>query len=113
MSSFRSISAEALVIRDRSSNQKGKGNRGRSKSIPGFKDIKKNQFTFCKELGHWKIDCPRIKDKKKESTEANLEQVISTQAGTSRQVDRTQTHQYSRSSLLLLLLVTQVILSEY
>jgi len=31
------------------------------------------------------IDCPRIKDKKKESkTEENLAQVISTQAGTSQ-----------------------------
>ena len=30
MSSFGSISVEALVIRDRSSNQKGKDNRGRS-----------------------------------------------------------------------------------
>ena len=33
--------------------------------------------------GHWKIDCPRIKNKEPK-TEANLAQVISTQADTSQ-----------------------------
>ena len=84
-SSTSSTSAEALVIRGRSFNQKDKGVHGRSKSRPGFRDLKKNQFAFCKELGHWKVDCSRIKDKKKElKTETNLAQVINTQAGTSQ-----------------------------
>ena len=54
---------------------------------PWFRDLKKNQRAFCKEIGYWKVDCPRIKDKgkKKESkTEANLAQVVSTQGGTSQ-----------------------------
>jgi len=73
LSSHGSTSVEALAIRGRSSNRKGKGDRGRSKSRPGFKDLKKNQCAFCKELGHWKVDCPKAKGKKKElKTEANL-----------------------------------------
>jgi len=41
-SSTSSTSAEALVLRGRSSNQKGKGVRWRSKSRPGFRYHKKN-----------------------------------------------------------------------
>ena len=85
MSSHRITSAEALAVRGRSSNRKGKGDHGRSKSRPGFRDLKKNQCAFCKKLGHWKVDCPKAKDKKKKSkTEANLVQVISTHASTSQ-----------------------------
>ena len=86
-SSSSSISAEALVIRGRGSNQKGKGARGRSKSRSGFRDLKKNLCAFCKELGYWNVDCPRINDKnkgKESNTKANLAQVISTQTGTSQ-----------------------------
>jgi len=86
LSSSESTSVDALVIRGRSFNRKGKDDRGRSKSRSGFRDLKKNQCAFCKVLGHWKIDCPRINDKnKKESKiEANLAQVVSTQASTSQ-----------------------------
>ena len=52
LSSQASTSAEVLVVRDRGSYRKGKGDRERSKSRPGFRDLKKNQCTFCKELGH-------------------------------------------------------------
>jgi len=46
--------------------------------------LKKNQYAFCKEQGHWKIDCPKEKGNKKElKTKANLAQVVSTQASTS------------------------------
>ena len=65
-SSFNGTSAEALMVRSRASNRKSKGERERSKFRPSFKDLKKNQFAFCKELRHWKVDCPKIKDKKKE-----------------------------------------------
>ena len=51
-SSSSSTSTEALVVRGRGSNQKGKGVRRRSKSRPRFRDLKKNQCAFCKELGH-------------------------------------------------------------
>jgi len=47
--------------------------------------MKRNQCALCKELGHWKVDCPKVKGKKKESiTEANLAQVVSTHASTSQ-----------------------------
>ena len=41
LSSFGSTSAEALAIKGRSFNRKGKGDRGRSKSRSGFRDLKK------------------------------------------------------------------------
>ena len=83
-SSFKSTSVEVLMIKGKSSSKKGKGNHDRSKSRPSFRDLKKNQFAFSMELGHWKVDCSRIKDKKKESkTEANLAQVINIQTVTS------------------------------
>jgi len=82
--SSESTSVEALAIRGRSSNRKGKGDCGRSKSMQDFRDLKKNQYAFCKELGHWKIDCPKAKDKKKESkAEGNLALVLH------KQVDQT------------------------
>jgi len=48
LSSSEGTSAEALVIRDRSFNQKGKCDRGRSKSMPGFRDLKKNRAPSAK-----------------------------------------------------------------
>ena len=85
LSSHGSTSAEALIVRDRGSYRKGKGDRERSKSRPDFRDLKKNQCAFCKELGHWKVDYPKAKSKKKESkTEANLAQVVSTHASISQ-----------------------------
>jgi len=72
------------MVRGRGSNWKGNGERERSKFRLGFRDMKKHQCAFCKEIGHWKIDCPRIKDKKESKTEANLAQVISTQVGISQ-----------------------------
>jgi len=74
-----------LAVRGRGSYRKDKGDRGRSKYRPSFRDLKKNQCAFCKELGHWKVDCPKAKGKKKESnTEASLARVGSTNASTSQ-----------------------------
>ena len=82
--SSSSTSTDALMVRGRDSNRKGKGECERSKSRSGFRDMKKNQCAFCKEIGYWKVDCLRIKTKKKESkTEANLAQMICMQANTS------------------------------
>jgi len=83
-SSSNGTSAEALMVRGRGFNRKGKGERSKFRS--GFRDLKKHQCAFYKEKWHWKVDCPRIKDKgKKESkTEANLTQVLSTRASTSQ-----------------------------
>ena len=62
---------------------------------------------------HWKIDCPKVKGKKESKTEANLAQVISTQAGTSQAGGSDSDSSVFLFPLLLLLLITQVILSEY
>jgi len=89
-SSSSSTSAEVLVVRGKDFNQKSKGVRRRSKSRPKFRDLKKNHCTFCKDLGHWKVDCPKIKDKnqgKESKTEANLTQVINIQLSYTSQVD--------------------------
>ena len=68
-----STSAETLMVIGRDSNRKGKCERQRSEIRSGFRDLKKNQCAFYKEIGHLKVDCPRIKDKSKKSkTEANL-----------------------------------------
>ena len=84
MSSHRSTSAEALEVRGRGSYRKVKGDRERSKSRPGFRDLKKKQCAFYKELGHWKVDCPKVKGKEELKTEANLARVVSTHASTSQ-----------------------------
>ena len=115
LSSSESTSAEALAIRGRSSNRKGESDHERSKFRSSFKDLKKNQCAFYKVLGNWKIDCPKAKGKKKElKTEANLAQVVSTQAS------KYFTGRWIRlrligilSPLLLLLLITQETLSRY
>ena len=52
LSSHVSTSEEALAVRGRYSNRKGKGDRESPKSRPDFRDLKKNQCTFCKEIGH-------------------------------------------------------------
>jgi len=78
LSSSRSTTAEALTVRGRSSNRKGRGDQGRSKSRSGFRDLKRNQCALCKELRHWKVDCPKAKDKKEPMTEANFAKVVST-----------------------------------
>ena len=80
LSSLGSITAEALAVRGRSSNWKDRGDQGRS----DFRDLKKNQCALCKEIGHWKIDCPKAKGKKESKTETNLVQVVYTHAITSQ-----------------------------
>ena len=64
LSSSEGTSAEALMVRGRVSNQRDKGERERSESRSGFRDLKKNQCAFCKELRHWKFDCPKARGKK-------------------------------------------------
>ena len=51
--------------------RKGKGEFEKSKA-GNREDLKKNQCAFYRK-GHWKINCPKIKPKKKESkSEANF-----------------------------------------
>jgi len=113
MSSHGSISAEVLTVRGRGSYRKGKGDRGRSKSRTGFRDLKKNQCAFCKEVGHWKVNCPKAKGKKESRLRQTSHGWLVLTPVLHRQVDQTRTHQYSLSLLLLLLLVTQEMVSRY
>ena len=46
LSSHGSTSAEALAVRGRSSNRNGKGDRGRSKSRPDFRDLEKKSVSI-------------------------------------------------------------------
>ena len=55
-------------------------NHEKSKSRTDFKDMKKNQCVFYKEIGHWKVDCLKIKDKESKP-KANLTQMVNTQDG--------------------------------
>jgi len=48
LSSSGSTTAEALAVRGRSSNRKGRDDWERSKSRSGFKNLKKNQCALCK-----------------------------------------------------------------
>ena len=48
LSFHKSTSAEALAVKGRVSNRKGKGDYGRLKSRPDFRDLKKNQCALCK-----------------------------------------------------------------
>ena len=52
LSSSGSTTVEALAVRGRSSNKKGRDDQGRSKSRSGFRNLKRNQCALCKELGH-------------------------------------------------------------
>jgi len=73
-----------LAVRGRSFNRKDRGDQRRLKFRSGFRDLKKNQCALCKELGHWKIDCPKVKGKKESKTEANLAHVVNTHVSTSQ-----------------------------
>jgi len=49
--SSNSTSTEALTLKDKSFNRKGKSDRERLKSRADFKNLK-NQYALCKEIGH-------------------------------------------------------------
>ena len=51
LSSSGNTTAEALTVRGRSSNRKGRGDQERSMSRSGFRDLKRNQCALYKELG--------------------------------------------------------------
>ena len=51
LSSSGSTTADALTVKGKSFNRKGRGDQGRSKSGSDFRDLKKNQCALCKELG--------------------------------------------------------------
>ncbi|CDP17738.1 unnamed protein product [Coffea canephora] len=59
---------EALVARGRQQSQ-SKGRRGWSKSISR---VAKDECAFCREKGHWKKDCPKLKKKGKAPQDVNV-----------------------------------------
>lgn len=62
---------EALALQQGRSENKQKGDNKRGKSCGRY--LGKNQCAFCLENGHWKKDCPKLKEKKNEvSIEANF-----------------------------------------
>ena len=48
--------------------QKGKKNI----DITSKRQLEKNQCAFCIGEGHWKVDCPNLKNKKESKLEANF-----------------------------------------
>ena len=58
----RDESVEALTVRGRSQSRKP-GKRGKSKSRGR---VGKDECAFCREKGHWKKDCPKLKKKEKD-----------------------------------------------
>ncbi|KAM1003335.1 hypothetical protein ACFX2C_003672 [Malus domestica] len=50
------------------------GKRGKSRSKSRGKFLAKDECTFCRQKGHWKKDCPKLKNKEKEKagSEANI-----------------------------------------
>ena len=76
-----------------------------------FRDLKRDQYALCKELGYWKADRPKAKGKNKELiTKVILAQVVSTHVGILQEGSHSDSSVFF-SLLLLLLLVTQIILS--
>ncbi|CAL9030356.1 unnamed protein product, partial [Prunus brigantina] len=64
---------EALVARGRTEERKS-GKRGKSRSKSRGKFPAKDECAFCRQKGHWKKDCPKLKNKEKEKagSEANI-----------------------------------------
>ena len=67
-----SAEAEALIVDRGQSQSQNKGRRGRSKSKSRSSN---DECAFCREKGHWKKDCPKLKNKgkpEKEKAAANV-----------------------------------------
>ncbi|KAM2004372.1 hypothetical protein ACFX15_027830 [Malus domestica] len=64
---------EAFVARGRTEERKF-GKRGKSRSKSQGKFPAKDECAFCRQKGHWKKDCPKLKNKEKEKagSEANI-----------------------------------------
>ena len=43
--------------------------------------MRKNQCAYCKEEGHWKVNCPRFKKKKDSKIEANVAMADGNESG--------------------------------
>ncbi|KAM2825409.1 hypothetical protein COP1_035211 [Malus domestica] len=79
---MREIVASVLwqKLEDKSSERKSSSSRKKSHSRPrgnskGRKTLEMDECAFCHNKGHWKKDCPKLKTKGKESSEANVAEV--------------------------------------
>ncbi|KAL8170360.1 hypothetical protein V2J09_022164 [Rumex salicifolius] len=71
----KSSTPEALVSRGRQKEKKVHGGQGKSRSKSRGKFLAKDECAFCHEKGHWKKDCPKVKQKDKgQSSAANVVQ---------------------------------------
>ena len=68
------IGSEALLVRGRFEHKKSsRRSRSRSKSKESTKrKIGKDECAFCCNKGHWKKDCPLLKNKDKKDSNANV-----------------------------------------
>ena len=62
---FNAGPSEALVVRGRSNDRKPGGKRGKSRSKSRGKFPAKDECAFCRQKGHWKKDCPKLKTRDK------------------------------------------------
>jgi len=53
-----------------------KGKEDIRKSRPDNRQLEKNQCAYCKEKGHWKVDCSKLKKKKKSKSKGNIAKMI-------------------------------------
>ncbi|KAM1294752.1 hypothetical protein ACFX2H_014637 [Malus domestica] len=74
--------SEALMVRGRLKEKKGshkKNSRSRTRGVSkNRRFLGKDECAFCHEKGHWKKDCPKIKEKtkkKNDDSEANMVEV--------------------------------------
>ncbi|ONK80561.1 uncharacterized protein A4U43_C01F19200 [Asparagus officinalis] len=79
---FERASGDALAVRGRSPNRQ-RFNHSKSKNRGDHKSVGRNQCAFCKEEGHWKNECPKLKDrvgkqrgKAVQASEVNVAKVI-------------------------------------
>ncbi|KAM5552956.1 hypothetical protein ABKV19_025277 [Rosa sericea] len=69
---LQKVTGEALVARGRSGDRKFGGKRGNSRSKSRGKFPAKDECAFCRQKGHWKKDCPKLKTRDKKGSEVNV-----------------------------------------
>lgn len=71
----RETTGEALTVRGKS--DKRNSSKPRFKSKSHSKIPVKDECSFCRQIGHWKKDCPKAKNKdKKKSSDANIASLV-------------------------------------
>ncbi|CAN1822895.1 Retrovirus-related Pol polyprotein from transposon TNT 1-94, partial [Linum perenne] len=73
--SYRESSSDALIVRGRTNSRK-KGEYGRSRSKSRGKSVEhkkpgRDECAYCRKKGHWKKDCPIIKERESKANVAS------------------------------------------